>query len=403
MKMFCATTNEIDEADVAVEQILERLDLPKNQLKNSVGLIAMFGEFYDTGVYSAIVNALPFPCIGYSSSFIGSNGEAGEILLSVMVLTSDENTFETFRLGYMDTLNDLDGTRDEVKKLADKVYAKGKPSLIMPYWSMLPDVSSDDMITILDSAFNQVPLYGSVIFSNAEVPFDGFTCVGNSEKLSKEIVLIAIYGKLNPNFMVVSGINEAVMLRNSVKVTKAISNTLYEVNNITTMEYLRSIGIVDDTFSSEAMWVLPSLIENKEKGTSKVRAFMGISPYCPTAFYASGNMEVGNTVSFGQLDADATNESARKAFRQLVETKADCFLGVSCVARSWSNGTEYLREFRDIGKIYENYKAESGNMLNYQIINSGGEICPIKDKDGNLVNTLHNYSLVICYFTDTEV
>ncbi|MDR0983959.1 MAG: hypothetical protein LBL93_02990 [Ruminococcus sp.] len=404
MKMFCATTREIDEADIAVSEILEQLDLPKNQLKNSVGLIAMFGEFYDTGVYSAIVNALPFPCIGYSPSFFGSNGESGDMLLSVMIMTSDENEFDVFKLDYVKTLNEteISKTREHIAKTAAEIFSKGRPSLILPYWVLNSDVSSDDMLSLVDEYFEQVPLYGSVLFSSAAGHFLGFSCIGDGKKLENEAIFIAVYGELKPNFMVVSGVNETVTLHNSVKVTKSESNTLYEVNNIPMTEYLHSIGVLDSSFNSESLWVLPALLEDKERGITKVRAFMGISQHCPTAFYASGNIETGSTVYFGQLDSEATNKSARDAFEKLANIGADCFLGISCIARAWSNGTQYLKEFYDVAEIYEKHKAETGKELSYQIINSGGEICPVKDKNGNWVNTLHNYSLAICYFTDTD-
>jgi hypothetical protein len=400
MKMYCATTAEIDDTEAAVAEILGQLNLKDSLLKNSIGLIAMFGEFYDTGVYSAVANALPFPCVGYSSSFLGSNGESGDILMSVVVMTSDDNNFEVFKLDYIDTFADIDGTKRAVETVANEVFAKGTPSLIMPYWGMLPSISSDDMLRLLDKAFRGTPLYGSVIFSSDSGQFVGFTCIGDGEKLVNEAVFVAVYGELNPHFMVVSGINESVKLRNPAKVTKAISSTLYEVNNITLLEYLSKIGVLDDSFNTETMWVLPALIEDKERGTSKARAFVGISPDCPTAFYASGNLEEGSMVTFGQIDAEATNESAKKAFNELVSEGANCFLGVSCVARSWANGTEYLKEFNEIGHIYKEMKNTDSKGLNYQIINSGGEICPVPDKNGKLVNTLHNYSLAICYFKD---
>jgi hypothetical protein len=200
--------------------------------------------------------------------------------------------------------------------------------------------------------------------------------------------------------MVVSGINETVKLRAPGKVTKAVSNTLFEVNDMVTKDYLIKIGVMGAGINTDSMWVLPALVENKEKGVSKVRAFVRESPIHPGAFFASGNVETGNMISFGALDATSTNDSASKAFNQLVDEGAECFLGISCVARAWANGTEYLKEFQDIGKVHESVKSEKGRTLNYQIINSGGEICPVVGKDGGLVNTLHNYSLVVCYFKD---
>ncbi|MDR0903526.1 MAG: hypothetical protein LBM59_02725 [Ruminococcus sp.] len=400
MKMYCATTTEIDNAEAAVAQILEQLNLEENCLKNSIGFIALYGEFYDTGVYSAVVNALPFPCVGYTTTFLGSNGQANDILLSVVLMTSDVNEFEVFQLDYADTLTDMEGTKRAVDELAEKVMAKGKPSLVMNYYCMSPVVSNEDMLMLFDKALDHTPIFGSVIFSSDLGQRMAFTCIGDGEKLIKEKVLIAVYGELNPHFTVFSGINDLNKLAQPAKVTKAVSSTLYEVNNVPLLEYLTKIGVLDPTLGAETMWVFPALVENSENGTSKVRAFIGISPDCPTAFFATGNIEEGRKISFGHLDAETTNESAKKAFSTLVSEGANCFLGISCVARAWANGANYLKEFTDIGRIFNDTKNAEGKTLNYQVINSGGEFCPIPDKDGNLVNTLHNYSLAICYFKD---
>jgi hypothetical protein len=400
MKMYCAITAEMDDADIAVAEITDQLKNQGDLKKNSVGLIAMFADFYDTGVYSAIVNALPFPCIAYSSSFSGANGEAADGILSVVVLTSDDNTFEVFKTDKLDTFNDPEGTKRAVEAAAEQVYSKGTPSLIMPYWGIRPTISSDDLLTLFDEAFHQTPLFGSVIFSTLGGMFSGFTCLGDSDKCEDSVIFAAVYGPLNPHFIVASGINESVKLHTPAKVTKAVSSTLYEVNNITVMDYLKKIGVIDESFTTDTMWVFPSRVENPENGTSKVRAFVGISPDCPTAFYATGNIEEGKLISFGQLDAAATNASAIQAFNTVIDDNANCFLGLSCVARSWANGMDYLKEFKDIAGIYEDEKDNKGRTLNYQIINSGGEICPVPDKDGKLVNTLHNYTLAMCYFND---
>jgi hypothetical protein len=270
----------------------------------------------------------------------------------------------------------------------------------MPYWGMCRSVSNDDLVTSMDQAFDHVPLFGSVILTS-DSQHAGFNCLYQEdtllEKHESSLILIAIYGELPMNFMVVSGIRESLKLTSTAKVTKATSNTLYTINNITTVDFLHKMGFMEDSMNLDTMWVLHAFVENKETGTSKVRALLGLSEEYPGSLYATGNIEEGSMVTFSQLDADATNASALHAYQQLVEEGAQCFLGISCVARSWANGADYLKEFTNLSSLYEQTKQEKGKSLHYQIINSGGEVCPVRDKDGNLVNTLHNYALTICY------
>jgi hypothetical protein len=39
-----------------------------------------------------------------------------------------------------------------------------------------------------------------------------------------------------------------------------------------------------------------------------------------------------------------------------------------------------------------------GNKLPYSLGYSGGELCPVADREGEYHNRLHNYSLVVCSF-----
>ena len=64
IKSFVATTREVDDVQAAVAEITAALDLEKNLLKNSLGVISCFSDFEETGVLKAICDSLPFDCIG---------------------------------------------------------------------------------------------------------------------------------------------------------------------------------------------------------------------------------------------------------------------------------------------------------------------------------------------------
>jgi hypothetical protein len=375
---------------------LEQLNLKENMRKNTVGMIAMYSEFYDTGVYTAITEALPFPCIGYTSSFLGSIGETGDLMLSVTMLTSDENEFGVFQSPVISTLRDPAGAKTAVDQLADEIYKIGQPTLVFPFVALTPEFSMDDMVTLLDTALDHTPLFGAVVFSSLDK--SAFTCIGNGEKLMREMIMVVVYGPLKPHFKVVTAVSDTTLLSKPAKVTRARSSVLFEVNNTPTVEYLHKIGAMTDKENTETMWILPTLVENPEKGIRKSRAFMGFAPNDRSAIYAAGNVDEGSMISFSQLDAKTTNETAVKAFRELIEEDAECFLGVSCMARSMANGGDYLRELLNISELYKETKESKGKEIGYQIISAAGEVAPILSNSGNLVNTLHNYSLVICYF-----
>ena len=68
IKALTATTRKIDDAQDAVNEALITLNLENNLLKNSLGIISCFSGFEETGVLKAICNAMPFDCIGSTTS-----------------------------------------------------------------------------------------------------------------------------------------------------------------------------------------------------------------------------------------------------------------------------------------------------------------------------------------------
>ena len=93
IKSFTATTREIDDAQAAVDEITKVLDIEKNLMKNSLGIISCFSEFEETGVLKAICDALPFDCIGATTCLCASDSDVDQILLAITVLTSDDCSF----------------------------------------------------------------------------------------------------------------------------------------------------------------------------------------------------------------------------------------------------------------------------------------------------------------------
>ncbi|MDR2738996.1 MAG: hypothetical protein LBB68_04085 [Treponema sp.] len=64
IKVLNACTAEIDDVDLAVSEILEQLDVPGNLRNNSIGIIACYYEFIETGVVAEICKRLPFDVVG---------------------------------------------------------------------------------------------------------------------------------------------------------------------------------------------------------------------------------------------------------------------------------------------------------------------------------------------------
>ncbi|MDR0645490.1 MAG: hypothetical protein LBG46_00415, partial [Elusimicrobiota bacterium] len=93
IKTLTAYTLEIDDSKKAVAEILSQLDMGKNLLKNSVGIISCYSEFIETGVVEALSESLPFEVIGYTTLSGCVRGVSSRLMLSIAVLTSNDVSF----------------------------------------------------------------------------------------------------------------------------------------------------------------------------------------------------------------------------------------------------------------------------------------------------------------------
>jgi hypothetical protein len=89
--MLTVHTRAVDDANVAVAELFELLDLENRQLGNAVGILAFHPEFMDPGVIEALGEALPFPTAGHTSLHLAADGALGDIMPTVAVLTSKDS------------------------------------------------------------------------------------------------------------------------------------------------------------------------------------------------------------------------------------------------------------------------------------------------------------------------
>ena len=78
IKMLTAFTEEADDVEFAVSEILEQLNLD-GLLAGSVGIIHCHADFIDGGVVAALGERLPFDVVGCSTSSGSSSGNISPI------------------------------------------------------------------------------------------------------------------------------------------------------------------------------------------------------------------------------------------------------------------------------------------------------------------------------------
>lgn len=392
LKLYTAFTKEIDDPEAAAREICEQLKPQENMLKNTVGIITFYREFLDTGAYEAVRSALPFETIGGMTTFIGSNSQHGGFAMSVSMITSDDVRFSIHTLDRFDTK-----LREQIllesEQLCKKLCVEEVPKLVMAFTIPNRVFSADDFVASVNALPEPFPVFGAVSFDESK---ENVNVVTYGDIISPFMcAFVAFYGNVEPKFHVASAFSyDTAGETEEAEITSAEGPILKTVNGISALDYLRKQGLIDASDSMKNTWTVPAVLTCKN-GTKIVRAFLGAVDGTDYAFSA-GTIEEGMKIKFAALDGDKTLESAELLLNEIMKAGEKDVFSYSCAARSWSLGSQYSKEvekFDNCSKIVEN---SSGVPLQYCVSCVGGEICPVRDKDGNLVNALHNYSLIAC-------
>jgi hypothetical protein len=376
-----AFTEEIDDVDAAVSEILSQLDPEHRCRANSLGIVHCFTDFVDSGVVKALSEKLPFDTLGSTTISTSSSSGTGEMGLSVTVLTSDDVRFVSGVSG------PITGSVDApLTELYGRITAGlgEKPAMLMPFIPFLPATGGDEFIEKIDALSGGVPAFGTLAISN-EPDYSRSYTFYNGEFYTASMALAALVGNAAPDFFSVS-VDEENILKQKAVVTEVNRNILKTINNMPAIRYLESIGIVKngDVMGLQAMPFVIYL----EDGSILIRACIGAAEE-EGALILCGAVPVNSTIALATMGfEDVINSTERKATEALKAAKGRGLLMYSCAGRNWALGMQHMAEHE---KVKECLKATP-----YHFVYSGGEIFPSRLSDGRVVNHLQNDSLIIC-------
>ena len=378
IRSFSATTREIDDVQAAVAEIMAALNLEKNLLNNSLGIISCFSEFDSTGVLKAICDALPFDCIGATTCLSSANGEVDQMLFVITVLTSDDCIFPTTEI--LITENYGDSIASAISNMLKK--SEEKPKLFLGCFPLIKTVGGDMMLEKIDKATGCIPIFGTMAVDHyVECPTA--KTILNGVTYSEAVVLSAIYG--NPGFSFeVASLAEDKIAKQKAIITESNGNILIGVNNIPVLEYMKQIGLTEAELA-RGLGIVPLVVDFNDGTKPVVRAVYSLSPEGHVV--CGGLMPVGAAMAIGRIDMGDVLSTTEKTLRQFIEKDSVLFC-YSCMARHLVLGAHNTAEAEKVVEV-------SGGSQ-YLFASSGGEICPLPDEYGRLKNSFHNYTIVFC-------
>lgn len=384
LKTLTAYTLEIDEVDTAVEEILEQLDLPHNQLKNTVGIISCYSEFVESGVVKALCGRLPFDVVGATTLGNAVPGERSALMLTLAVLTSDDIEFSTAVSASL---------ASEQEQALSAVYRQAAaplsapPSMMMSFMALIYNVGGDVVLDLMDKISGGVPNFGTVTVDHTP-DYHTAQVIHNGECYSESLSLLLLSGDVQPSFYVAS-ISETKIMRQKAIITEAQGNVLIKVNDMPILSYMETLGLAKEGRIDGAN-AIPFIIDYNDGTRPIARAIYALTP----EGYAvcGGVMPLGATLSVGTIDYEDVIATTKKALGTMLATsKNGGLLMFSCLSRLLALGVETEAEM-------ETMQTCVGDAAPYQFSYSGGEICPVYDTNGKLVNRFHNDTFIACVF-----
>lgn len=383
IKILTASTTEIDEPLIAIEEIKEQINFDNDLEENSVGIITCAPEFIETGVVEALDDSLPFETVGMTTLASSSNSDAGLDILSLSVYTANDIQFAT---GVSEVL-----TKDYLEEPIEHVYQNTvkrlnhEPKLVIPFGPLVAELSGEKIIDKLHEEAGSTPVYGSMACSSS-FNFDTTFVLYNGKAYEDSLVLLMMSGNVNPRFFI-STISDDKITKQKAIITNSEGSILKEVNGMNLIEYMETIGLSQGN-GIEGSSSIPFVVDYGDGTKPSVRGIYSVSDEGHA--FCGGDMPEGSTLAIGTLDPDDIVKTAGEAMDEALSSEGiHGILLFPCQARN------HLLEMNFMAEM-ETVRDKIKDEVPFHLAYSGGEICPSYDDNGKTVNRYHNFTFILC-------
>jgi hypothetical protein len=383
IRALVASTENIDDPEAAVSELKAQLDLDHKLLKNAVGIVACHYEFALSGVVKAIGESLPFDMAGIISSVQAVNDARGTLLLTLMVLTSDDVSFKTALTPSL---------KGDPGKMIGETYTQAaagreKPALVLAYASFMLENSGDEYVDVLTKASGGVPCFGTLAVDDT-ADFRESYMLYKGLHYRDRMSLILFYGDIKPQFFLAT-ISEDKILDRAALVTSSEGHILKEVNGRPVVEYFENMGLTKASETSYAMTSLPFMLDYGDGTPPVSKVFIGLNENKHAI--CAGVMPEGSTLYLGVFDRDDVLLTSGKTIQEALQRVANpsVILGYSCISRSMTLGSEL---FAEIDLVRQEVAGKAPVLMAY----SGGEVCPTRISQAAAINRFHNNTFILC-------
>ena len=383
IRSFSAFTNEIDDVDLAISELLTQLEPEKNCLKNTVAVVACYHEFATDGLIAGLYKKLNFPIIGVTTTAISTNNGLGQLGLSILMITADDVVLTAACSSSL-----ADGLIEPFSKMYREALAghAETPKLIISAAPLILNYAGDHYIEALDKVTGGVPNFGTLAIDNTTNYSESF--VFFNDRVERDIyAVIVASGNINPKFLYASFSPEFIFTQVAT-ITKAEGNLLKEIDGHPIIKYMEKIGLAENGKVKDILHSIPFILDYSGEGVPVSRVLLGWSE--DDCGICGGLMPEGTKFSLGIWDkGDVLGTTVKTIETLLGGENINTLLLYSCLARSYALGTELLAETEIINSTIS-------DRIPYIFGYSGGELCPVGDSATS--NNFHNNTIIACAF-----
>lgn len=384
IELRVAHTLEMDDAEAALSELMEQIGPIDPSGGQALGLATFHPDFIETGVAQAVCAQLPFDVIG-CSTIAGRTSACGEMLmLSLTVFTGEDVAFTTAW-----TSDAVSSPQAAVRALWAQATAgrTERPRLAIPLLPLSGDTSPEALLRLLDDVAGGTPMFGTVA-CDYTADFSVCSTLFGGEASHTGLALGLLWGDVQPAFALATISPEQVAQYPAI-ITRSDGSLLYEVNGMPLPQYLQSVGIGGEN-DFDGTTAVPFLVDRHDGLRPVARTIYAIAPQGYAV--CGGDMPVGAGISVGSISTGDILKTTDDALAGALGTgKRAGMLMFSC-------GTRYMVPAPDVGAEMDLVHTRIGGGMPYRIDYGGGEICPVPDGLGGVVNRYHNYTFTACIF-----
>ncbi len=378
-----AFTYEIDDCEAALREIQGQLAEKLQYAANTVGIVMCHPEYLLSGTLSYICDNLPFDVVGVTTASQAVNDAAGEMILTLFVMTSDDVIFRT---GITESLaSEIDAPTRAAYGNASEGIAE-TPKLVLAFPPLILENAGDLYPKVWSTILPNTPVFGTIAIDDT-VSFSGSETIYKGQNSATQMTFVLCYGNIHPRFLV-GVLPESNAMPYQGEVTKSNGPFVSEINNINAYQYFENLGFAAGGAPTDSFLFVPFMLDLKKRadydGIPVLRVLTSFTEDGTAIF--RGNMDENSIFTLSRCSEHDVVSTAVEKLEQIKEIPdVHGALIFSCIIRRMVLGSSMLAELSE---------ARDRLSVPFMMGYAGGEICPTSVKNDVPSNRFHNYTFI---------